>query len=376
MSREEVQAAKTTRPSVAANADVVIARTDRMRLDAPQGVLAEQAPPAAQAFDYHAIKGVLPTVLTPFDDNDQIEVEAVEAQVKYLLEAGVNGLVLMGSFGESPYLSDADREIMLRAAVEVAGGAVPIVVGITALSTHVAAEQLRQAHRLGASAVMACLPIYYKLDFADVKRHFARLAAMSLLPVFYYHYPAVSGLDLKPAQIAELLAIPNVVGIKESTLDMHAIRRHIQLTRELDRVYLSGSEFIFTQFMDLGGHGTVSGGSLLMPRTAVAMYQAYQSGDKARARELQSRIFEVMPALKSTHAPIALVRPAFMLALRQGLEIRVDAEPTHARLKAALARRGIPIKPIVRSPLPQLTPADERAVNEAMARIEELEASS
>jgi dihydrodipicolinate synthase/N-acetylneuraminate lyase len=372
MTHEETKAADAVRPSAGSNPEVVVTRAGRMRIDAPVIETTDQAAPPRAVCDYHAIKGVLPTVLTPYDENEDIDTEALEAEVKYLLEAGVHGLVLLGSFGESPYLNDAEREIVIRTAVELADGAVPVVVGITSPSTHQAAGQLRQAKRLGASAVMVCLPQYYKLEFADVKLHYARLGELGL-PIFYYHYPAVSGLDLRPAQIAELLALENVVGIKESTLDLHAIRRHIALTRELDRIYLAGSEFIFTQFMELGGHGTVSAGSLLMPRTAVAMHQAYQSGEKTKARELQAKLFEAMPALKAMNAPIALVRPAFLLALRQGLEIKVDAAPTHARLKAALARRGVPIKPIARSPLPALTDADERAVEQAMNTIRQIE---
>jgi dihydrodipicolinate synthase/N-acetylneuraminate lyase len=127
------------------------------------------------------------------------------------------------------------------------------------------------------------------------------------------------------------------------------------------------------QFMDLGGHGTVGAAALFMPRTAVAMYDAYQAGDRIKARELQSLLFETMPLAKRVGAPIALVRKAFLLALRQGLDVPLDIEPMQARLKAALARRGVPIKPIVRSPLPPRTPSDEQAVEQAMKKIEEIE---
>jgi len=311
--------------------------------------------------------------LTPYDDNEQIDDVALRAQVQYLLDARVHGLLLMGSFGECPYLNDDDREVVIRTCVDTASGSLPIVVGITAHGTFVAAEQMRQAQRLGASAVMVCLPQYYKLHFDDVKRHYARLSELNLLPIFYYHYPAATGLDLKPAQVAELLALPNVVGIKESTLDMLSVKRHIALTEEGNRIYLSGSELNFMQFMDLGGHGAVGAAALIMPRTAVAMYDAYQAGDRIKARELQSLLFETMPLAKRTGAPIALIRKAFLLALRQGLDIPLDIEPTQARLKAALARRGVPIKPVMRSPLPPLTAHDEQVVEQALKRIEEIE---
>lgn len=373
MAGEEMKAAETVRPNSTGGADVVISRTARMRLDAPDGTVAAEATPKQKPFDYRAIRGVIPTVLTPYDENEQIDDVALRAEIQYLLDAGVHSLFLMGSFGECPYLNDDDREIVIRTCVDTVAGAVPIVVGITAPSSFVAAEQIRQAHRLGASAVMVCLPQYFKLSFDDAKRHYARLSEMNLLPIFYYHYPAASGLDLKPAQIAELLSLPNIVGIKESTFDMLAIKRHIALTHELDRVYVSGSELNFVQFMDLGGHGVVGAGSLIMPRTAVAMYQAYAAGDKVTARELQSLLFETMPLVKDVRVPVALVRPAFLLALRQGLRVSLDSAPTQARLKAALARRGVPIKPFMRSPLPPLSTNDEQAVEQVMRRVEEVE---
>jgi dihydrodipicolinate synthase/N-acetylneuraminate lyase len=323
--------------------------------------------------DYHALRGILPTVLTPYDAEERVDTAALNAQVRYLVEAGVHGLVLMGSIGESPYLCDVDRAVVIRTAVEAAGVSVPVAVGITADSTVVAADQVRQARELGACAAIVCLPQYFKLQFADVKQHYARLSGLKLLPILYYHYPAATRLELKPDQIAELLSIPNVVGIKESTFDMLSVKRHIELTRELDCVYLSGSELNFVQFMRLGGHGAISAGSLLMPRTAVAMYAAYEAGDTAKASQLQAELFETMPLMKHTTASVALVRPAFLLALKHGLEVPLGIESTQARLKAALARRGVPIQPVVRTPLAQLTPRDEQAAEQAMKKIEQIE---
>jgi 4-hydroxy-tetrahydrodipicolinate synthase len=250
------------------------------------------------------------------------------------------------------------------------------MVGISAHSTVMAAEQIERAHRLGADSAMVFLPQYFKLTFEDVRRHYSHLAANSPLPIFYYHYPAVNGLKFKPTQIAELLSLPNIVGIKETTFDLFAVRQHIELTRGLDRTYLAGSELIFTQFMDIGGHGIVGTSSLIMPHTALAMYSAYSKGDKSRAKELQLQLFETMPLAKDVRAPVALVRTAFLLALRQGVDIPLDGAPTQPRLKAALARRGVPIMPIARSPLPSLTADDARVVEQVMQSIERIEPSS
>jgi len=319
------------------------------------------------------IRGILPTVLTPYDADERIDAPALEAQVRYLLDAGVHGLVLMGSIGESPYLNDADREVVIRTTVAATAGRVPVLVGVTAESTVVAAEQLEQARRLGATAAIVCLPQYFNLKFDDVWRHFERLSKLDTLPILYYHYPAATRLTLKPSQVAELLAMPNVIGVKESSFDMLAIAERIKLTAKRDRVFLSGSELNLSQFMDLGGHGAISVGAVIMPRTAVAMYEAYQAGDKQKAQELQSQMFETMPLVKDVTAPVFLARAAFLQAIKQGLDVPVGIEPTQARLKAALAARGVPIRPIVRSPLPPLSERDKRTVEQVMQRIKQIE---
>jgi 4-hydroxy-tetrahydrodipicolinate synthase/2-dehydro-3-deoxy-phosphogluconate/2-dehydro-3-deoxy-6-phosphogalactonate aldolase len=351
-------------------------RTERVGVDVPVAKREGHVNSSIDGGAHQVIHGIIPTVLTPFDESEQVDDVALRAQVEYLLNSAVHGLVLLGSLGECPYLNDDDREIVVRTCVDTASSAgrtVPIIVGIAAPSTYVAAEQIRQAHHLGAQAVMVCLPQYFKLTLDDVKRHYTRLGELSLLPILYYHFPAVTGLDFKPSQIAEILALPNVVGIKETTLDMLSVQRHIAATRGLDRVYLSGSELVFGQFMDIGGHGVVGASSLVMPRTAVAMYEAYKSGDKSKARELQSLLFETMPLARDVRAPIALVRTAFLLAQRQGVEVPIDTVPMQARLKAALAGLGLPIRPFARSPLPPLTPHDEQAVRQALECIARIE---
>ncbi len=340
---------------------------------ANQPTVQERSKPMSTASGAIAIRGILPTVLTPYDADERIDAAALDAQVRYLLDAGVHGLVLMGSIGESPYLNDADRETIIRTAVAATAGNVPVLVGITAESTIVAAEQLDQAKRLGATAAIVCLPQYFNLKFDDVRRHFERLSQLSALPVLYYHYPAATRLALKPSQIAELLALPNMVGIKESSFDMLAIGEQMKLTAKHDRVFLSGSELNLCQFMDLGGHGAISVGAVIMPHTAVAMYEAYQAGDKQKAQELQSQMFETMPLVKDVTAPVFLARAAFLQAIKQGLDVPVGIEPTQARLKAALAARGVPIRPVVRSPLPPLSDRDKRTVEQVMQKIKQVE---
>jgi 4-hydroxy-tetrahydrodipicolinate synthase len=250
-------------------------------------------------------------------------------------------------------------------------------VGITAVSTETAAEQLRQAHRLGATAALVALPTYFELPFVEVKRHYQRLVELDLLEVLYYHYPAATHLDLTPPQVGELLAIPGVVGIKETTFDMRAVEEHGSLSRGRGTRLLSGSELNYVAFMKLGGHGAISAGALVMPRTAAAMHAAYSSGDRHRARELQAQLFETLPLLKHTSAPVSIARRALQAALRAPVPlVPLGADTTVARLKAALGHRGVPIHPRVRSPQPQLDARGLEAVEKAMARIEKIEPTS
>lgn len=318
------------------------------------------------------LSGILPTVLTPWDAEDRVDTQALEAQVEHFLAAGVHGLVILGSIGESPLVTDAERDLVVETTVRAARGRVPVVVGLTAHGTRVAVEQVSRLAGQGAAAALVALPQYYDLSFEAVRAHYQAVAKAGC-PVLYYNYPAATRVSLSVEQLSELLCLPGMAGAKESLFDLVAIGEHITRTQAHDRAILTGSELDYLQVLALGGHGAISAGAVAMPRTVVALHDAWHRGDHEAAKKLQNQVFEALPTMAEVPGSVAAARLGLQSALKQGKVPPGSVDTPVARLKLALARRGLPIDPRVRAPLPALTPRDEAIVDAAMEKIRAIE---
>lgn len=320
-----------------------------------------------------ALRGVFATVLTPFTEDYSIDVRALRDQLEYLERSGVHGLLVMGSIGEGPYLTDRQREQVLEIVASTVGDRLPVVVGITAPSTAEAIQYAQQAARYGADALTVALPVHYQISFPQLKRHVHTVADQSGLPVLFYYYPEAYGGVLKPAQIAELLKHRLVVGVKESILDLAHVEQQIRAARDPSKVFWAGTTMAMPEVMELGGDGAASVVGLVMPRTSVALYEAIRQGNRTEIERLRARLFQALPLLRSDAPPPLVAHAGFLAALRGQIPLSLGNVSTHARLKYALSLRGIPIKPIVSSPLPPLTDAERRLVERVMARVNQLE---
>ncbi len=357
---------------VATTAAIVIAAFSNIwprGRDLTAAVLGQDVGPKGNAL----FRGIFVTVLTPFTAEGNIDVRALEAQLRYLVDAGVHGLLVLGSIGEGPYLTDEQRERVLEVVQREVDGRLPVVVGITAASTAQATAHALQAARYGADALTVALPVYYSVDLSALKRHLLAVARASGLPVLFYYYPDAYRGVLKPAQIAELLREPEIIGVKESILDMAHIERQIVKVRDPSKVFWAGTTLAMPEVMELGGDGAASVVGLLMPRTAVALYRAVQAGDRAQVERLRGKLFRALPLLQRNAMNPLLAHAGFLAALRGQVPLNLGAESTHARLKAALRYRGIPIEPYVAAPLPPLTAHEEQLVRRTMEELLRLE---
>ncbi len=321
------------------------------------------------------LTGIFPTVLTPWDEHDRVDVAALEAQVEHFLAAGVHGLVVLGSIGESPLVSDAERDVIVETTVRAARGRVPVVVGITAHGTTLATAQVRRVGAQGAAAALVAMPAYYDLAFDDVRRHFEVLGALGACPILYYNYPPATRVTLTGEQLAQILLLPGVAGVKESVFDLAAIGEHAQRAREAgkDVSILTGSELDHLDVMRLGGHGAISAGAVAMPRTVVALHEAHLRGDAEAAKRLQNQVFEALPTITDLSGSVAAARLGLQSSLKSGRVPAGTVDTRVARLKLALSLRGVPIAPRVRAPLAPLSERDQAAVIAAFEKIRTIE---
>jgi 4-hydroxy-tetrahydrodipicolinate synthase len=300
-----------------------------------------------------------------------VDEAALAAQVDFQLRGGVHGLLVLGTIGEGEYASMAEREQVIRVAVAAAKGCVPVVVGIHTCDLAVALDQTRQAAALGASAVLVKYIGRPCADACEVYAFYEQLTAAGGLPVFYYHYPSQTGLQLSPRAVARILLLPGVVGIKESTLDLSETQDHFALAGAHGKVFLSGTALNLTQFLGVGGHGAMCPEAAVLPNLTVQSYQDYMNGQKDLARERQKGLFVVAPVLRGGPVTERAARLMTMTAMDQKLALPMGSEQPQARLKATLGELGLPLTPEVRPPLPGLSRLDEWKVRQAVRKIQE-----
>jgi dihydrodipicolinate synthase/N-acetylneuraminate lyase len=186
------------------------------------------------------------------------------------------------------------------------------------------------------------MPQYFRIGFADVKRHYARLTREVGLPILYYNFPGVTHLKLSPAEIAELAEIPGREGAKQTIFDVEEIAELAKLTRDRPFSVLSGTTLNLPALVPRGIRGAICALSNLMPREAVELYQALRAGDEKRAA-------------------------AAMASLGKLTRILAASPTSHAMLKEALRQMGHPIEPTVKDPLPPLTAEQRELVAEVLA---------
>src|SRR5687768_5040049 len=160
--------------------------------------------------------GIIPAVVVPFGEDDSIDVDALRSNTGHLIDGGVHGLVVNGTMGEAGALSDDERGLVIDTIVELAGGRLPVTVGVSSASTRASCAFAEQARDRGAQGVMCLPPLLYPGTTEELVAHFTAVSDTAGLPVMAYNNPEASGIDLTPERIATIAsAVPGVVGVKE-----------------------------------------------------------------------------------------------------------------------------------------------------------------
>ncbi|MFI8532588.1 dihydrodipicolinate synthase family protein [Streptomyces aquilus] len=240
------------------------------------------------------LTGVVPPVCTPLTPDGEVDVSSLLRLVDHLLEAGVHGLFVLGTSSEAAYLTDGQRESVVRAVTGHVGGRLPVLAGVIDMTTPRVREQVRAVTAAGADAVVATAPFYTRTHPAEIARHYRLLAASTDLPVIAYDLP--SGVHTKlPAEVVLELAAEGVLaGLKDSSGDLAGFREILRgLRGHSDLVgfaALTGSELFVDSALAAGAHGAVPGLANVDPEGYVRLYQLCRAGDWAAARAEQERL--------------------------------------------------------------------------------------
>ncbi|WP_394848589.1 dihydrodipicolinate synthase family protein [Pendulispora brunnea] len=302
--------------------------------------------------DSRSLRGVIPALVTPIDGQGDVDERSLEHLIRFQLDAGVHGIFVGGSSGEVALLDGAQRATLVKVAVGMVAGAVPVLVGAVDTGTRRVIEQARKAVALGADAVVVTAPFYVRPNPREIVEHFRLVQAALGHPVVAYDIPSAVGSRLTPDIVEELAASKLVVGLKDSSGDLVTFREIVRRTRRMDRQgsfpVLSGSELLADVAIELGAHGLVPGLANVDPHGYVRLFHAASTADRAKARAEQDRLAKLFEIISVAD----LGRIGFTAGAL-------------GAFKAALALRGIITNGATNVPLSAL---NEREL-EAIARI-------
>lgn len=272
--------------------------------------------------------GLMPAMVTPFDERGEIDLRATEAVVERLVGAGVDGVAALGSTGEFSHLEADERRRFAEDLAAIVAGRVRLVIGAGATGTREAARLARHAETIGADGVLVVSPFYWKVGEEALFRHFAAVAESVSIPVLVYNFPMLTGVDLSPALMQRIAhECPNVVGMKDTVTEYSHSVKVMREVREVrpDFTMLAGFEDQILPTMLSGGDGSICGLGNVAPELFVELVRAAGSGDLERAVESHRRILPLMGI--------------------GGL-----SDPPMGAIKLAMNVLGVPISPAVRGP--------------------------
>jgi 4-hydroxy-tetrahydrodipicolinate synthase len=295
--------------------------------------------------------GVFPAATTQFNTDLSIDVDASQKVLDALVRDGVHGLVVLGTCGENNSLEADEKRRLLQAAVEVVAGRVPIIVGVSELTTPRGAAFAKDAETIGADALMVLPAMVYVPTEAELEAHFRTIARASALPIMLYNNPPAYRAAITLDVLARLADEPTIVAVKESAPDT---RRFTDLARAFgDRfILMAGLDDVALEGLLMGARGWVSGLTSAFPQESVALVAAFERGDLEEARRVY-RWFMPLLHLDAEHDLVQSIKLAEQIMGRGSERVRMP------RLPLAGARRAEVIAMVEEAAAtrPLLTPA-------------------
>jgi 4-hydroxy-tetrahydrodipicolinate synthase len=287
------------------------------------------------------LRGILTAMATPFDESGGVDTAAACRLASHLLEHGSHGLVIAGSTGECPTLTDEETIELLRAVRAEVGDNVPLVCGSGTNDTRHSRELTKAAAEAGADASLVVAPYYNKPNPAGLRAHFEAVAeAVPELPMIVYNIPARVVINMSPDLLAELASIDNVVAVKQANDEELGPIEGLSV--------LAGNDNTFLRVLEFGGAGGITVASHVVGDQMREMWDAAQAGDLERARQIDAELTPVYEGLSVTTNPIPLKAALSMLGLAPD-KLRLPLVPAdteqRAAVKTALEGCGLSVAP-------------------------------
>ncbi|WP_100398630.1 4-hydroxy-tetrahydrodipicolinate synthase [Bacillus sp. FJAT-44742] len=246
---------------------------------------------------------VLTAMVTPFDENEEVDFNAVTKLVNHLISNGTDALVVAGTTGESPTLSKEEKLLLFEHVVKVVSGRVPVIAGTGCNNTKASVELTKKAEQVGVDAVMLVSPYYSKPSQEGLYQHFKTIAQATNLPVMIYNIPGRSVVNVSVETTIRLSYIENIVSTKEASGDLDAMSRIVEETPDNFSLY-SGDDSLTLPIMAIGGTGIVSVSSHILGNEMQEMVQSFLQGHPQFAAKRHRQLLPLMKAMFAAPSPV------------------------------------------------------------------------
>jgi 4-hydroxy-tetrahydrodipicolinate synthase len=236
------------------------------------------------------LQGSLVAIVTPMHQDGSLDLKALRALIDFHVEQGTDGIVIVGTTGESPTVNFDEHCLLIKTAVEQSAGRVPVIAGTGANSTTEAIELTSAAKRLGVDACLLVAPYYNKPSQEGLYQHFRAVAEAVDIPQILYNVPGRTGCDIVNETVLRLVQLPNIVGIKDATGNIER-GTDLLLRAPADFAVYSGDDATAMSLMLLGGRGVISVTANVAPKLMHEMCVAAMAGDAKTARSINARLF-------------------------------------------------------------------------------------
>ena len=283
---------------------------------------------------------VLTAIVTPFDDDGGLDLDAFQTLARHLVDNGSDGIVVAGTTGESPTLSDDERRELLGAAKDAIGGEATLVAGTGTYSTAHSVHLTEQAHELGVDAMLVVTPYYNKPPQRGIVAHFEAVARATDKPIVVYNIPGRVVVNIEPETIGELAQIENVRAVKQANDDLAQAKHIVDTGLDL----YAGDDNLIQPFLELGGIGGICVHTHVVGPQVAEQVRAAVGGDLERARAIDAELEPAYDLLKVVTNPIAVKAALRLLGHRVGqhrLPLVPATEDELAAVRACLERLGL-----------------------------------
>jgi 4-hydroxy-tetrahydrodipicolinate synthase len=283
---------------------------------------------------------VLTATVTPFDADGAVDYERYREVCAYLVDNGSDGVVVSGTTGEAPTLSDEERLGLLHAALDAVGDRATVVAGTGTYSTAHSIHLTEQAHNAGAHGFLVVTPYYNKPPPRGIVEHFKAVAAASDRPVMVYNIPSRVVINIEPETMAELAEIPNVTSVKQANDDLEQAERILELGLDL----YAGDDNIVYPFLELGGKGGVCVHTHVVGPQVKEMVRRFREGDTEGSRRIHEELAPAYELLAVTTGPIQIKAALDLIGQDVGglrLPLVEASEEERAQIRDCLERLGV-----------------------------------